>query len=136
MLILMFWSTLARLLMLRLIQPKSTLDLLVPSLPASWGGVIEHTSVTLAALTAIVLGAAYLLGQIDALLNRSSLAAFYSGRLRAAYLGATNFRRWRLGSRDAGSAAASPDKAVDQDDPNDEITLDAYYRRPLLAPLH
>ena len=66
---------------------------------------------------------AYLMGNVDSLLNRSSFSTFYSGRLRSAYLGATNQRR-RL-----------RDVPLDHDDPNDEITLSAYYKR-VLAPIH
>ena len=75
-------------------------------------------------LISLVLGLiAYLIGNVDSLLNRSSFAAFYSGRLRSAYLGATNKRRH------------SNDVPLDQDDPNDEITLGAYYGCAL-APIH
>lgn len=65
---------------------------------------------------------AYLFGTIDSLLNRSSFSTFYSGRLRSAYLGATNVRRLHV--------------PLDHDDPNDEITLAAYYGKDIVAPIH
>jgi uncharacterized membrane protein YiaA len=68
---------------------------------------------------------AYLIGNIDSLLNRSSFSAFYSGRLRTAYLGATNRHRQR-----------DVTKTVDQDDVRDEITLAGYYHPQVLAPIH
>ncbi|MEA3040695.1 MAG: hypothetical protein QOC65_184 [Sphingomonadales bacterium] len=91
---------------------------------------IEQKSVgganTLLALMALQVGlVAYLIGNIDSLLNRSSFSAFYSGRLRTAYLGATNRHR----QRDA-------TKTVDQDDVHDEITLAGYYHPQVLAPIH
>jgi hypothetical protein len=42
-----------------------------------------------------VLVCAVLFGHIDSLLNQSSLASFYGSRLRRAYLGASNRRRWQ-----------------------------------------
>lgn len=68
---------------------------------------------------------AYLIGNIDSLLNRSSFSAFYSGRLRTAYLGATNTHR-----------QLSAEKSVDQDDIEDDITLAGYYHPQVLAPIH
>jgi hypothetical protein len=68
---------------------------------------------------------AYLIGNVDSLLNRSSFSAFYSGRLRTAYLGATNRHR----QKDA-------TKSVDQDDARDEITLAGYYHPQVFSPIH
>ena len=80
---------------------------------------------------------AYLIGNVDSLLNRSSFCTFYSGRLRSAYLGATNQRRQRLIENQAQDGGSPDESAVplDRDDPNDEITLAAYYGRPR-APIH
>ncbi|HYJ30360.1 MAG TPA: hypothetical protein VEW25_08475 [Allosphingosinicella sp.] len=112
-----------------------------------------EANLLLLALALIILMIAYLLGNVDSILNRSSLSAFYSSRLRTAYLGATNMRRWEQvplpdGERaharraadepppPAGKDGARKGKAVDQDDPNDEITLDAYFDDSVMAPIH
>lgn len=81
---------------------------------------------------------AYLIGNVDSLLNRSSFSTFYSGRLRSAYLGATNLRRHRLIENQAKSTGSQDEIAVplDRDDPNDEITLASYYRKAVKAPIH
>jgi hypothetical protein len=78
-----------------------------------------------AIFTGLLLVCVILLGHIDSLLNGSSLAAFYGSRLRKAYLGATNSKRW-----------SGSDMPVDKEDPADEIQLDAYYHDAVMAPVH
>lgn len=89
--------------------------------PSSLVGVC----VLLGLITIAVSLVAYLIGNVDSLLNRSSFSTFYGSRLRAAYLGATNRHRQR-----------ATEKSVDQDDVRDEITLAGYYHTDVLAPLH
>ena len=59
-------------------------------------------------------------------LNLSTFAAFYASRLRRAYLGATNFRRW----------TDLPTTADGDDHVDDDVALDRYYDRALLSPIH
>lgn len=76
-------------------------------------------------LFTFVIGAiALTLGRIHGFLNHSSLASFYAGRLRKAYLGASNLKRI------VGRTAA------DKELPNDDIELPAYYHPKVLAPVH
>ena len=75
-------------------------------------------------LTSLVLLCGLALGQVDSLLNQSSLASFYSARLRKAYLGATN------------AARSSGGGGLDKEHPQDEISLASYYDPAVMAPLH
>jgi hypothetical protein len=98
----------------------------------------ESATLFLFMMSAMVGLAAYLIGNVDSLLNRSSFSAFYSSRLRSAYLGATNQRRQRLVANSTKEAEQVDEGAVplDRDDPNDEITLAAYYSKIVMAPIH
>ncbi|HEX8644486.1 MAG TPA: hypothetical protein VF702_11305 [Allosphingosinicella sp.] len=97
----------------------------------------ESAAVLLLLVTIKVGVIAYLLGNVDSLLNRSSMATFYSGRLRSAYLGATNRRRQRHSEKSGtGASHHSAPVPLDHDDPNDEITLRVYYSPAVLAPIH
>ena len=63
-----------------------------------------EANLILLVLSVIILMIAYLLGNVDSILNGSSLSAFYSSRLRAAYLGATtNMQRWERVPKAAGA---------------------------------
>ena len=97
----------------------------------------ESAALLLLLVTIKVTVIAYLIGNVDSLLNRSSFSTFYSGRLRSAYLGATNERRRKPPRDKTGSQPPATDNAVplDRDDPNDEITLAAYYGKHC-APMH
>lgn len=76
-------------------------------------------------LFTFVIGAiALALGRSHGFLNHSSLASFYAGRLRKAYLGASNLKRI------VGRTAAEKEL------PNDDIELLAYYDSRVLAPVH
>ncbi len=101
-------------------------------------GSAESATLLLFLVTVKVALVAYLIGNVDSLLNRSSFSTFYSGRLRSAYLGATNPRRQRLMENQAAGTASQDENAVplDRDDPNDEITLASYYRKGIKAPIH
>ena len=107
---------------------------------SEWGAKAPdgfEANMILLVLSLIILLIAYLLGNVDSILNRSSLSAFYSSRLRTAYLGATNMRRWDRTARAAGTAPGlEQGKAVDADDANDEITLAAYFDDSVMAPIH
>lgn len=111
----------------------------------------SEAAAILLVLSASILLIAYLMGNVDSILNGSSLSSFYGGRLRMAYLGATNMRRWQFvppaeSARKGGTAPASAldsngavvarGKVVDEDDPNDEITLEAYFDDRVMAPIH
>lgn len=67
---------------------------------------------------------AIILGRGHSFLNQSSLASFYAGRLRKAYLGASNVER--IATR----------TAADLELPSDEIGLGGYYHPEGLAPVH
>lgn len=104
----------------------------------------------LASFVALV---SYLLGNVDAFLNRSSFSAFYGARLRTAYLGATNPARWTSPSGESaappppetdapgdgnGKAQALPEapRQIEDDHLDDEIALVNYYADSVLAPIH
>ena len=76
------------------------------------------------AITLFIGLCALLLGRTHSFLNQSSLASFYSGRLRKAYLGASNHRRTR--------DHVPPDHEL----PDDDIALPAYFHEGVLAPVH
>ncbi|HEV2567962.1 hypothetical protein [Sphingomonas sp.] len=76
------------------------------------------------ALAAVFLLVACGIGLSIGFLNLSSFSAFYSGRLRRAYLGASN------PDRIAGGVAA------DREVPGDDVQLAEYYRPASGAPLH
>ncbi|MBW6526576.1 patatin-like phospholipase family protein [Sphingomonas sp. RHCKR7] len=77
-----------------------------------------------AILAGLALLVALTLGRFHGFLNQSSLAFFYAGRLRKAYLGASNVERIAGGT------------APDLELANDEIELAAYHHASVLAPLH
>lgn len=64
------------------------------------------------------------LGRFHGFLNQSSLAFFYAGRLRKAYLGASNVER--------SAARTAPDVELS----TDEIELGAYHHPAVLGPVH
>jgi hypothetical protein len=68
---------------------------------------------------------AFVLGHVRSFLNQSSLASFYIGRLRKAYLGATNEHRTQ-----------EQECHSDLEHPLDDINLKAYYHSSVLAPVH
>ncbi len=64
-------------------------------------------------------------GKADGFLNHSSLASLYAGRLRKAYLGATNRARDKVGADDPNG-----------EHPRDDIHLRAYYHPSVQCPIH
>lgn len=77
-------------------------------------------------LTFFALICAFLLGHVRSFLNQSSLASFYIGRLRKAYLGATNAERTQKDEQ----------CQIDVEHPLDDICLPAYFHPTVLAPVH
>jgi hypothetical protein len=66
-------------------------------------------------------------------LNLSTYANFYAMRLRRAYLGASNERRWMFTGPDQTHVTRFP---INQDHIDDDIALDRYYDPEVMAPLH
>jgi len=101
-----------------------------------WRGVapnvrgLEHEAglIILAGLTLLAAVLAWTSGQFTGFINLSTLQALYGARLTRAYLGASN------GARFAGDGAAL--RSVADAVPGDQLPLDRYYARDVLAPLH
>jgi hypothetical protein len=77
-------------------------------------------------LTMFAGACAFTLGHVRSFLNQSSLASFYIGRLRKAYLGATNVERTQ----------SDEQCQIDVEHPLDDINLHAYFHPTVLAPVH
>lgn len=129
--LLTLWSAVAGLIVWRL-QPQT-----VSGAFGAWPMVVDPRGFDLVPLlgsfaafappfvVAVAAGsAATLLGTGHSFLNQSSLASFYAGRLRKAYLGASNDLRR--------TQQLPPDLEM----PSDEISLVAYYDAACLAPVH
>lgn len=87
------------------------------------GNPIQDLSI----IVLILLAANLLLGYSWSFLNLSTFASFYSGRLRRAYLGASNRARF------FGDGSEMPANA---DHPDDDIGMSEYHSGALDAPLH
>ncbi|EJL35383.1 patatin-like phospholipase family protein [Novosphingobium sp. AP12] len=87
---------------------------------SAWG---EYGLCVLSGVAIALVIAAWILGKCWGFVNLSSFSAFYSSRLRRAYLGASNQNR-------------KPEQPVNAQNDDDEITISNYYKAGVQAPVH